>query len=366
MSEQAQLVTGFPAPRARHVLVALSRAEPQTRLLALVHPERLEEARELLAQSELQSARVELIAGDPTAIDFGLSGPAYLALARAVDVVHALYSITDTTVSGELAERVNLGAARELVEFARAATELRSVLLYSSVFVSGQRAGLVREGELEAGQTFRNPVERSLATAERMLARSSAPTVVLRSGHLLGHGERAAFEALSAPSLLMLLLVSAPPEVGLPLLPRADAALALTPLDYLGNLGVFAARSAEPGRTLHVIDPAQWPLRAFLALVAERSGRKLEAGFNPGALTRVLVGNPAARLLSQNARSILEVLTSSAEYATDNVAELVARGAPSCPTLESYLDRLLDHVRERIDHGNLSPGRRQQAPYLVA
>jgi hypothetical protein len=164
----------------------------------------------------------------------------------------------------------------------------------------------------------------------------------------------------------MILLVSAPSDVALPLLPRADATLALTPLDYLARFGVFAAKAAEPGSTFHVLDPAQWPLRGFLGLVAERSGRKLEAGLNPTLFTRALVGNPAARLLSHNVRSIFEVLTSSAEYATDNVAELVARGAPACPSLEGYLDRLLDQVRERIDHGNLSPGRRQQAPFLVA
>jgi nucleoside-diphosphate-sugar epimerase len=352
--------------RARHVLFALSQAEPDKQVFALVHPERRDEAREALAQPELSRAKVELIEGDPVAIDFGLSGPSYMELSRAVEVVHALYSITDASVGEQVAEQVNVGAARELAEFSRVASGLRSLILYSSVFVSGQRTGLVREGELEAGQAFRSPVERTLAVAERLLRRSGAPCTVLRSGHLLGEGERFALEAMSAPYLLMILLASAPSEVALPLLPSADTPVALTPLDYLARFGVFAARALAPGSTFHVLDPAQWPLRGFLGLVAERSGRKLAGGFNPTALTRALVGNPAARLLPQNVRSIFEVLTSSAEYATDNVAELVARGAPVCPSLESYLDRLLDHIRERIEHGNPAPGRRHQAPFLVA
>lgn len=360
------LLTGFPALRARAVLAALQAAEPETRVIALIHPERFEEAVQVVAQSALAPSPVELLAGDPAALDFGLSGFAYRELSQVVAGVHATYSITDGAAGGELAERVNIGAARELIEFARAASALRSLVLYSSVFVSGQRAGVVRESELEAGQAFHSPVERSLAIAERMLQRSDAPSIVLRSGHLLGEGEQPGLEALSAPYLLMVLLASLPSELSLPLLPRADAPLALTPLDYLGQFGVFAARTAQPGGTFHVLDPAQLPLRGFLSLVAERSGRKLEPGFNPTALTRALVGNPAARLVPQNLRSIFEVLTSSAEYATENAAELVARGAPVCPSLESYVDPLLSHVRERIEHGHFSSARRHEAPFLVA
>jgi hypothetical protein len=64
MTGRAVLVTGFPALRARHVLFALSQAEPDKQVFALVHPERRDEAREALAQPELSRAKVELIEGD--------------------------------------------------------------------------------------------------------------------------------------------------------------------------------------------------------------------------------------------------------------------------------------------------------------
>ena len=246
MKQKTVLLTGFPALRARAVLSALLAAEPGARVVLLVHPDRFDEAVQAVAQASFSAAAVELLAGDPAALDFGLSGIAYVELAQVVDEVHAAYSITDAAAGEELAERVNVGAARELAEFALVAPRLRVLLLYSSVFVSGQRAGLVREDELEAGQTFRGPVERSLAIAERMVRRSEAPSIVLRAGHLLDSGERFGLEALSAPYLLAALLASAPSEVALPLLPRADAPLALTPVDYLGKFGVFAARSAAP------------------------------------------------------------------------------------------------------------------------
>src|SRR6187399_2498021 len=99
------LVTGFPALRARHVVRALLERSQPAQIIVLVQRERADEAREQLA-SEPRAARVSLIEGDPAAIDFGLSGPRYLELARAVRVVHAAYSITDAAAPERIAEAV--------------------------------------------------------------------------------------------------------------------------------------------------------------------------------------------------------------------------------------------------------------------
>ncbi|MFZ5894246.1 MAG: SDR family oxidoreductase [Myxococcota bacterium] len=362
---RAALVTGFPSLRARHIVRALlARPEPGE-VIVLVPRERVDEARELLAREEL-SARVTLVEADPTAIDFGLSGPRYLELAHRVQVVHAAYSITDTPAPERLAEAVNIGQTRELIEFARAASSLRALVLYSSVFVSGQRTGVVSEAELEAGQSFRGPVERTLATAERMLRDSHVPRIVLRAGHLLGDSQRGVVEHLSGPYWLIAFIASAPADAALPVLPGADAPLCVTPVDHLARFGVFAGERAAAGSTFHVIDPTRLGLRQFLAEVAERCGRRLEPGFHPSSLTRLLAGNPALKALPQHVRGVLEVLTSGAEYASDGATDLVSHGAPECPPFATYLDRLLDHVRERIERGELFTTRRQTPAFLVA
>jgi len=359
------LVTGFPALRARRVVRALLERSQHTQIAVLVQRERADEAREQLA-SERQGARVSLIEGDPAAIDFGLSGQRYLELARAVRVVHAAYSITDAAAPERIAEAVNLGQARELIEFARVAPELRALVSYSSAFVSGQRTGVVSEAELEAGQSFRSPVERTLAIAERMLRDSRVPRIVLRSGHLLGDSERGAVEHLSGPYWLVAFIASASKDAPLPVLPGADAPLCITPVDYLARFGAFAGERAAPGSTFHVIDPNKLSLREFLGLVAERCGRRLEPGFHPSSLTRLFAGNPALKSLPQHVRSVLEVLTSGAEYSSDGAADLVSHGAPECPPFASYLDQLLEHVRERGARGELFSARRQSAPFLIA
>lgn len=365
------LVTGFPALRAQAVVRQLLSEGGQTGIVALVHPERIDEANTWIEAQRTSgdvraTERLRLLEGDPAAMDFGLAGPAYLELCRGVEHVHAAYSIVDPNVGEELAESVNVGATRELLELTKVASGLRSAVFYSSVFVSGTRSGRVLEVELSRGQSFRSPAERTLAISERMLRLSRAPISTLRAGHLLGDFEGRTIDYFGAPHLLAVLVASAPKDVTLPIPSGAEAPLPLTPVDYLARVGTFVTRAERPAATYHALSPERFTLRRFLELVAQRSGKRLEPGFNPGALTRSLLGNPATRLLPQNARGILEVLTTSAEYAMDVMAELTAHGAPRCPPLESYLDPMLDHIWERLDDSSLAGGRPHRPSFLVA
>lgn len=366
MTRRTVLVTGYPAQRARCVVDAIARAEQGAELVALVHPERLDEAETRRAALAPEfAARLTLIAGDPAAIDFGLRGSEYLELAGRVDVVHAAYSILHPDAPAPLCDAVNIGAARELVELGRASERPLHVVLYSSLFVSGNRSGRVLETELEAGQSFRNHCERSLAIAERVLQRSGLRAVVLRAGHLLGGEAEGEPDILSPPYALAALLLGLTEDRPLPLPAGSDALVPLTPADHLGAVGAFAARAGVAGRTLHVLNDERPTLRAFLSLCADRAGRRLDAGFQPTALTRALLGNPVARALPQTARSILEALTSSADYDTRNLKELLLAGAPASAPLERYVSTLVEHVRARIQDGTLVNDR-SSAPWLVA
>jgi hypothetical protein len=345
-------------------LAAIAARDPDQQLAALVHPSRAAEARAAADEIALLD-RIEIVVADPAAIDFGLPGPEYLALAARTRHVHAAYSITDPDADGEIVEATNIGAARELVEFAGAARELERVVLYSSVFVSGDRRGPVAEGELEAGQSFRNPAERTLALAERMLKRSGAPLTTLRAGHLLDD-TMAGLNRPSGPSLYVALVLSTADDTPIPAPPFAEAPLPITPAGYLGQVGAAAPTLVPEGRTLHAIDPRPITLGGFAEQLADLLGRRLEPGFKPGALTRALIGNPSTRLLPKNRRGLLEVLTTGGAYETVGVSELAAAGGPVCPPLSEYLKPIVDHLRARIEQGPLDARGREEAPYLVA
>src|SRR5690242_7283500 len=88
--ERAVLVTGFPATfLARRVLVKVLESETEARAICLVPKKQVEAAEaELHKLEEAQHARVEIVVGDSLDMDFGMSGPRFLALSRRVAVVH--------------------------------------------------------------------------------------------------------------------------------------------------------------------------------------------------------------------------------------------------------------------------------------
>jgi hypothetical protein len=118
--------------------------------------------------------------------------------------------------------------------------------------------------------------------------------------------------------------------------------------------------------TVHAIDPSQPTIGRFVEILAERTGRRLESGFNAATLTRILVNSPATRVVPRKLRGILDVLTSTCHYATEQAERLAKADGPSCPPLESYLERLLTRVDERIKDGTFFTARRREAPFLVA
>lgn len=365
--ERCVLVTGVPAPRARFLVSAISEREPEVCIVGLVHPERYREAEAFLASLDSdQARRVTLCPGDPAAMDFGLSGQEYLSLANRVDQIHAAYSVVDADTSAEECERVNLGSAREVIEFGQASPRRPGVIFYSSVFVSGNRSGRILEGELEAGQSFRSAAERTLAIAERMLRRSMLRLTVLRAGHLLGDAQVSDVELLSGLIPFLALLANAPPDSVFPLPPGTEVHLPLTPADRLATLGALVGSREIFGKTVHVVDHDGLTLRQFLELCAEGFGRALSPGIHPSAWTRALLKNPARRLLPRNARGILELVTSSARYDTQELSALTEQaGLPRRP-LESYIELLVEKVRARIEAGTLLGVRRPLAPWLIA
>ena len=349
MSGRQVLVTGFPGFRARAVAAqALERAHGERPLL-LVHPRRRADAETALT-GLAGGERARIVEGDPTAIDFGLTREDYFELAAQVTELQHLYQVVDLAAPALAAEVVNVGGAREVIEFARVARKLTRVVHHSSVFVSGDRHGIVAETDLSGGQTFRSPVARTLALAESMLRRqASLPLTVVRAAHVIGDSKTGRVDRLEGPYPLLVLLASAPRGTALPVPPRADAPLHVTPVDYLARAALALAENpAALGKTVHLLDPHPLTVRRLLALSGERFGVPIEAGLHPRAFGRALLGNPGLGLLAQNLRGTIELISNPVSYDDRVALELLAPVGISCPPLEAYLDVLLSHVAERV------------------
>ena len=350
--DEVTLVTGFPNFRARKMVEYLLATEPRSLVYLVVRKALENEASAALARlPKGERERVVIIEGDAAAMDLGLSGAEYRTLGAEVDRVHHLAQITYPGVPRETTEATNIGAMREVIELGRCCTNMRSIVVHSTALVSGNREGLVLEDDLNAGQAFRTPVEETLARAER-LARSALPElpiVVLRPTWIVGDSTTGEIERFDGPYLLVLLLVTSPQDLPVPLPTRGDALLHLVPIDYVVRAAHFIGRHPKAiGRTFHLADPRPLTVRRVFELVAASGGKRLPGGFIPTRVTKALLSAPGLGLLAKSPRAFVDMLATPVRYDTRNSAELLHDSGIVCPPFESYVDTLVAHVRGRV------------------
>src|SRR5262245_40681023 len=117
IDDDAVLVTGFPSFRARKMVEQVLRANDKTLVYAIVHSKFADQANVFLSALERRDReRIVVYEGDAAAIDLGLSGAEYRELAARVDRVHHLAQVTYPSAQRKVAEYVNVGAMREIIE----------------------------------------------------------------------------------------------------------------------------------------------------------------------------------------------------------------------------------------------------------
>jgi nucleoside-diphosphate-sugar epimerase len=293
---------------------------------------------------------VRLLEGDPAAIDFGLGRANYAELLESVKVIHNVYQVVDLGAPAAVAESVNIGGTREIIEFCRAARGLTRVVHHSSLFVSGDRSGVFLERDLHVYQSFRSPVAASLALAEAMLRRHpEVPLTVVRTGQVVSREPTALVDPMGGVYPLLVFLVNAPSDVPLPLPPKVEGPLYLVPADYVAGAALHLGGLAETlGETLHLVDPNPISARRFLELAAAFFGKRIEPGFNPSAISRSLFNGQGMGLLAQTLRAVADLVARDVTFDASVAAERLAGSGIECPPVESYLDSLLRQVAERV------------------
>jgi nucleoside-diphosphate-sugar epimerase len=350
--DEVVLLTGFPSFAARKMCEEIVRGPGRTFVHAVVHGKFEPDAREALDVLPLeQRSRVNIIEGDAAAMDLGLSGSEFKAITAEIDRIHHMAQVSYLGADRKLAEQVNLGGAREILELAAACKSLRSLVFHSTAHVSGDRTGLVLEGDLEKGQDYRNVVEETLARAEKMMraAMSRFPICVVRPTTVIGDSQTGEVDRFDGPYFLILLIVTSPPDFPLPLPGRGDAFLHLVPVDYVVRAARAIGRDPRaPGRTFHIGDPAPLTARRVFELVAAAGGRRIPRGFIPANLTKALLRTPGLDRLAKSPRAFLEALATPVTYSFANTSELLADTDIRCPPFESYVEGVVEYVQHRL------------------
>jgi thioester reductase-like protein len=364
--DRVVLVTGFPSPYAERVVRELLAREPRCLVRAVVLSAlsaRAERARDELPAG--QRERLVLLEGDVAAIDLGLSGAEVREVARETELVHHMAFTSFAGATRERAAAINVGGAREILDVSRACRGLSRLVFHSTALVSGDRAGEVRETELDVRARFRNPTLETRMHAEAIVRRAQAelPISIVRPSSVVAAAPSdhdASPEALvriEGPHLLVLVSLVAPPEVRMALAGREGLSVQLVPLDYVARASYEIGVADEAvGRTFHVVDPDPPSARRLFEAVAERAS--LHPRLTP-LLAKALLRADGIESFVRHPRTFLDEQLDRARYRDDATRSLLEPRGIRCPPLESYVGRMVDAVLEHVR--DIAEGARNQA-----
>jgi thioester reductase-like protein len=346
------LVTGVPRLLARRVARAILARRPSA-LVALFTPESLAAQTQTAQQNlpqELQS-RTRLQLGDVSAIDLGLAGPELQPLAASVTHLFHLAENNDPNTPPATLRRENLEGTANVLSFAAECPNLQRVVYLSSAFVSGDRAGVVMEDELDEGQSFHNAYEESKFEAEALVQSWSnrIPITVVRPSLLVGDSLSGEADGLAGPFYAVAARIISPKALRLPLPGSGHAPLNLVPVDFVAEaLAALAYAETAKGQTFHLTDPNPLSTKRVFDLVAQLSGKKPPLGRIPLPLTRLLMKTPGMERLLRAPRQAVEQLNHFALYHCRNTRETLRPLGIECPEFESYAPVLVQYAAQQL------------------
>jgi thioester reductase-like protein len=348
MTDPHSLLTGFPKLLTRRLALALL-ARPQGRVTLLCRARDEAEASAFAkALPEALRDRFDVLIGDVADLHLGLATAEYRALSQtATDLIHAA-ELSELSVPPRELERVNVEGTRNLLELGSDCRKLRRLTHLSTVFVAGDREGVVAEDELAVGQAFRNDYERSRFEAELLVRRAMGelPCTVLRPSIVVGDSKTGEIDRIEGPYGIAIWLVASPASLPVPLPGNGRAPLNVVPVDFVAAASVAIHHDPRAvGRTFHLVDPNPSSFRRVWELVAQREGRKLPRQSLSFRLADALLKLPGLEWLAREERSAIAYVDHLAFFTSRNTLELLEGTGIACPRVETYLELLIDHAK---------------------
>src|SRR6185436_18459880 len=171
------------------------------------------------------------------------------------------------------------------------------------------------------------------------------PIAVVRPATIVGDSLTGEIDRFDGPYLLILLILTTPPEIAVPLPGRGDAPLNLVPIDFVVRASnAIGKDSRAPGRTFHLVDPAPISAKRAFELVAGAAGRRSPRGFIPTNVTKALLRTPGLERFAKSPRALVDRLATPVRFDAKNAEQILQSYRISCPPFESYVDRVVQYV----------------------
>ncbi|WP_232703073.1 SDR family oxidoreductase [Halobacterium wangiae] len=309
-------------------------------------------AREL-AGAEWEN-HVVLHEGDVTDPDLGLGADSRDALQRDVEELFHLAAVYDLAVTRAVGEAVNVDGTRHVLDFA-ADCDLRRFQYVSTCYVSGRHDGVFGEADLDVGQSFNNHYEATKFEAEVLVQDRMAeglPASVYRPAITVGDSETGETQKYDGPYFVLQWLRRCPGVAPLPVFPGARSTeLNVVPRNFVVDAVDYLAEHGDAGAVYQLCDPNPSTIPELTRLLADATGTHVLPVPSTPALAKRLLGTEFGRSLTGIPPATLDYFTHPTRYVNPNARRALAGSGVACPAFESYVDRLVEYVR---DHPSVS------------
>ena len=366
---QVFLLTGLPVSfLAQKLLPQLLHKHPEALVKCLVAETTTEKAQHLIRRLPVaDQARVELVRGDATAMDFGLSGKRFLALANEIDVIHHCLCANYGGVGRDNERRTFVASTGEVLELALASqSRLQRLVHWGSATLSQPHNGRTTETEWKRPSSFRSRADDMRFRAEQLIrdAMNRVPVTILRPAIIVGDSNSGEIDPLEGPYALFQLMLNPQLDMRIPVPGHGEQSCNFVPIDFVIEAGLTIANDARSaGRTFHLTDEHPLSMRRVFDLVAGTVERPATVPRLPRNLAALILHAPGMDRVAAVPKSFLELLAVDVLYDARNARELLAGTGINCPNLTSYLKTILARV-QRDQEVRSKPRRPRRYPHF--
>ncbi len=353
-------LTGFPGFIGSRLAARLLSEDQEVRIAALVEPKMANRARGAAHGIE-GGDRIEVMPGDISEIDLGLSEQDHQRLRAETTVAYHLAAIYNLAVPLDIAEQVNVAGTGNVLQLLRNCKQLERFNYVSTAYVAGDRHGVVFEHELVMGQGFKNHYESTKFQAE-VWVRSlmdQIPTTIYRPAIVVGDSKTGETQKFDGPYyMLRTVSVAQARHMPIPQFGAANAPFNVVPVDFV--IDALSVADDDPelvGETLHLVDPE--PVTAgdvFSTLAREYAGREPAYKVPPKLVQATLRSKRMRAMFSGAPPESIEYLNHSVRFDTRRASELLARHGLRCPRFDEYVGPVVKFFREHEDDDSFVPG----------
>lgn len=344
-------LTGFPGFIASRLVKRL--ALEGARFILLSQPPLVATARaevaDIAKEAGVDIERFQVVSGDITEPNLGLSEAELEKARREVTAVFHLAAIYDLEVAEDVATRVNVGGTRNVNNFVRSIEQLKRYHYVSTCYVAGKRNGLIREGELAHEAGFRNHYEETKYAAESTVAalKSELPVTIHRPAVVCGDSHTGETVKYDGIYYLIHYLRKWPAGLTLLNIGNREVRLNLVPIDFVVDAMVALAKDDRAiGATVQLADPAPLTTLQLFDEISRAIGGRDSFATVPAKIVYPVLMLPLAPKLTGLPHSAVPYFFLEQTYDTTRARELLEPYGIRCPSFPEYVGALVNFVAE--------------------